>query len=63
MHVTVPRESRDSADEETFAEFTPLCRIVVRPEILRNKLKHLNIDWGFVSFESGSYLKAGLVTI
>ena len=32
-------------------------------EILRNKLKHLNIDWGFVSFELGTYLKAGQVTI
>ena len=37
--------------------------ILYKHEILRNKLKHLNIDWGFVSFESGTYLKAGLVTI
>ena len=29
--------------------------------ILRKK--HLNIDWGFISFESGTYLKARLVTI
>ena len=45
-----------------YAEYIFLSRGIKTFEEIKH-LRNLNIDWGFVSFETGTYLKVGLVMI